>query len=274
MPAEANGTLMSSSRIERLKPIQEIIAPSAEEFWTNILPSKLPAVLRSIAEDWPIVAAGRQGAGRVADLLSKNATATEARFLRADPEFEGRFHYGDDARSMNFVHGRGNLPGLITALRDQEKADRPYAMAAQSLLADQFVKGFSAAHPMPFAPSSAEPRLWIGNAAKVATHRDAYQNVAVVAAGRRRFTLFPPDAEKFLYMGPADPTPGGTPVSMVHLTAPDFDRYPLFADALPMALESELSPADAVFIPMGWFHHVEALERFNVLVNYWWGEPS
>jgi ribosomal protein L16 Arg81 hydroxylase len=143
-------------------------------------------------------------------------------------------------------------------------------MAAQSLLADQFVKGFSAAHPMPFVPRSAEPRLWIGNAAKVATHRDAYENVAVVAAGRRRFTLFPPDAEPFLYMGPSDPTPGGTPVSMVHLTAPDLGNYPLFAKALRMAMDAELAPGDAIFIPMGWFHHVEALDRFNVLVNYWW----
>jgi hypothetical protein len=265
---------MNSSRTERPKPIRETAALGAENFRANILPSKEPAVLRGIADDWPIVSAGRQGAGRVADLLSNNATATEARFLRADPELEGRFHYGHDTQSMNFIRGRGNLPGLIAALRDEEKANQPYAMAAQSLLADEFVRGFSAAHPMAYVPSSAKPRLWIGNAAKVATHRDAYENVAVVAAGRRRFTLFPPGAEEYLYMGPSDPTPGGTPVSMVHLTAPDFDRFPLFEKALPMAMEAELSPGDAIFIPMGWFHHVEALERFNVLVNYWWDEPS
>ena len=261
---------MNSSPTERPRPIREFVAPTVEEFRTEILPSKEPAVLRGIANQWPLVTAGRQSAGRIADLLAKNATATEARFLRADPELEGRFHYGDDTQSMNFIHGHGNLPGLISALREQEQADRPFAMAAQSLLADQFVNGFSAAHPMPFVPSSAEPRLWIGNAAKVATHRDSYENVAVVAAGRRRFTLFPPAAEQYLYMGPADPTPGGTPVSMVHLTAPDLDRFPLFAKAQPMAVEAELSPGDAIYIPMGWFHHVEALERFNVLVNFWW----
>jgi hypothetical protein len=265
---------MNSSPIDRPTPIRELPAPNAEEFREEILPSEQPAVLRGIADDWPLVAAGRVGPGRVAELLAKNATAAEARFLRADPNVEGRFHYGDDARSMNFIHGRGNLPGLIAALREQEDAEQPYAMAAQSLLADQFVNGFSKAHPMPLVPSSAEPRLWIGNAAKVATHRDSYENVAVVAAGRRRFTLFPPAAEPFLYMGPSDPTPGGTPVSMVHLTAPDLDRFPLFANVLPMAMEAELSPGDAIFIPMGWFHHVEALERFNVLVNYWWNQAA
>jgi len=75
-------------------------------------------------------------------------------------------------------------------------------------------------------------------------------------------------------MGPAHPTPAGTPVSMVHVSAPDLDRYPLFASALEKAEEAELLPGDAIFIPRNWFHHVEALERFNVLVNYWWDPDS
>src|SRR3546814_17219520 len=29
-------------------------------------------------------------------------------------------------------------------------------------------------------------------------------------------------------------------------------------------------PGDAVFIPSMWWHHMEALDAFNVLVNYWW----
>ena len=56
---------------------------------------------------------------------------------------------------------------------------------------------------------------------------------------------------------------------MVHVTAPDLDRFPLFEAALELAQEAVLSPGDAIFIPRCWFHHVEALERFNILVNYW-----
>jgi ribosomal protein L16 Arg81 hydroxylase len=57
---------------------------------------------------------------------------------------------------------------------------------------------------------------------------------------------------------------------MVHVTAPDLVRFPLFVHALEWAQQAELFPGDALFIPRDWFHHVEALERFNLLVNYWW----
>ena len=203
-------------------------------------------------------------------LLSANASAAEGEVLRADPEEEGRFHYRHDGVSLNFLRGRGNVPGILAGLREQLSAERPYAIVAQGLIADRYLPRFASVHPMPLVPSSAEPRLWIGNAAKVATHNDPVDNLAVVAAGRRRFTLFPPEAEASLYMGPAHPTPAGTPVSMVHVTAPDLERYPRFASALEVAQEAELLPGDAIFIPRDWYHHVESLERFNVLVNYWW----
>ncbi|MBD3984298.1 cupin-like domain-containing protein, partial [Xanthomonas citri pv. citri] len=40
--------------------------------------------------------------------------------------------------------------------------------------------------------------------------------------------------------------------------------------ALASALVAELEPGDALYIPPLWFHQVEALEKVNLLVNYWW----
>ena len=57
---------------------------------------------------------------------------------------------------------------------------------------------------------------------------------------------------------------------MVSLHEPDLARFPRFAEALRHALSAELEPGDALYIPYGWWHHVESLTPFNVLVNYWW----
>lgn len=270
MRAAGNGMLMSLSLIEGLAPVPEWTATTPEQFSSEILPSGQPAVLRGIARDWPLTIAGQDDARKAMLLLETGANGRLTRVLRADPAVEGRFHYGNDVQSFNFIRGEGNVAGIIAALREQENSYRPSAIAAQSLIAELYFPGFTQTHQMPFVPAAAEPRIWFGNAAKVATHNDPTENVAVVAAGRRRFTLFPPAAEPDLYLGPHHPTPAGARISMVHVTAPDFDRFPRYAKALEVAQVAELSPGDAIFIPRDWFHHVEALERFNVLVNYWW----
>lgn len=254
--------------------MREWAAPTAEQFRREILPSGQPMVLRAIARDWPLVIAALEDARKAMSMLEASANAQTARILRADPREEGRFHYGKDVTSFNFIRGEGDVAGILAALREQEYSYRPFAIAAQAMPADRYFPGFAQSHPMPLVPDAAEPRLWIGNSAKIATHNDPTENVAVVAAGGRRFTLFPPSAEPDLYMGPRYPTPAGAQISMVHVTAPDLGRFPRFANALEVAQVAELLPGDAIFIPRDWYHHVEALERFNVLVNYWWDAAS
>ncbi len=66
-------------------------------------------------------------------------------------------------------------------------------------------------------------------------------------------------------------------MSLVRLDQPDFERFPQFRAALAAAVTAELAAGDALFIPPLWWHHVESLEPFNLLVNYWWhasgGDP-
>ena len=42
--------------------------------------------------------------------------------------------------------------------------------------------------------------------------------------------------------------------------------------ALEHALTAELSPGDIIYIPSMWWHAVEGLDDFNVMLNFWWRE--
>ena len=178
-------------------------------------------------------------------------------------------------RSLNFERKEEPFRAALDRLLAHLEDDEPPAIAVQAAAAPDYLPGFAHQNENPLLDAAVAPRLWIGNATTVATHFDPLENIACVAAGRRRFTLFPPDQASNLYIGPFEMTPAGAPVSMVSVPVPDFDRYPRFRDALTSACVAELEPGDAIYIPYLWWHHVESLGRFNLLVNYWWnGAPA
>src|SRR6202012_3952226 len=125
-------------------------------------------------------------------------------------------------------------------------------------------------NPMPLLGPGIPPRLWIGHAANVSAHYDTVDNLACVAAGARRFTLFAPQMIDKLYVGPIDNTMAGHPVSLAASAAPDPHRFLLFEDIVDQSLVAELAPGDALYLPKLWWHKVESTASFNVLVNYWW----
>ena len=148
------------------------------------------------------------------------------------------------------------------------------AVAAQSALIRDCLPGFADENRLTVVNANVLPRIWLGNRITTPTHVDEWNNIGCVVAGRRRFTLFPPEQIANLYIGPLDFAPTGAPMSLVSLRNPDFARYPKFHEALQTAQSAEVGPGDAVFIPPLWWHHVESLEPFNALVNYWWHEEA
>jgi hypothetical protein len=245
---------------------------TAQIFRDEIFPQQKPAVMRGLVKDWPAVVAGAISPQAFCDYVKRFDCGKQVGLLTAAPEVEGRFFYQQDMRSFNF--GRRNeafgtaMAGLLAQL-DQENPPATYVESA--LIAD-CLPDFSRENALDLVDPSAAARIWIGNRLRTQTHYDLYDNVACVVSGRRRFTLFPPDQIENLYMGPFEYTLSGTPVSMASLEAPDFERFPRFEKALEAAQVAELEPGDAIFVPYFWWHHVQSLARFNVLVSYWWNE--
>jgi mannose-6-phosphate isomerase-like protein (cupin superfamily) len=251
-------------------PLPEIHGIDRRSFEEEVRPAARPLVLRGLGRDWPAVKAAQESADRGVAYLKRFSHPQPVSAILGEPEIGGRFFYTPDLKGLNFVRGQSPLdPFLDRLLRDRDHA-RPYAMAVQSVPLPQLLPGFTDENATSLLPGSVIPRMWLGNAIRVATHYDLMENIGVVVMGRRRFTLFPPDQIVNLYMGPLELTPAGTPISLVDPDAPDLERFPRFAEAAKLARSATLEPGDAIYIPFHWWHAVESLDPVNAFVNYWW----
>ena len=252
------------------QPMEERSGHDLDEAQFKALRDRVrPVVLRAVADDWPAVLAARESDRAIAEYLARGAANRTVGAIAAAPSAEGRFFYTPDLLRLNFVKGTGTLGSFLQDLLRSADMPDPPAMAVQSEDLRSLIPGFETQNVLPFLRDVA-PRIWIGNRIRVAPHYDAKENVAVCVAGRRRFTVFPPDQIANLYPGPFELTPAGTPVSMVDIAQPDLDAYPRYAEAAGHAVQATLEPGDAVYIPYGWWHGVESLEPVSILVNYWW----
>lgn len=230
-----------------------------------------PKVVRGLAGHWPMVAAARASAhAAVAHLQQFDHGRMAVTATTAAPDVGGRIFYNADMSGFNFRREQVALKVVLDTLLKYAAHQAPPTIYVASTTLDTFLPGFSAANPLALGVDAPLASIWIGNRSRIAAHQDVPDNLACVAAGRRRVTLFPPDQVGNLYVGPLDFTPAGQAVSLVDFAAPDVERFPRFSQALQHAQVAELGPGDAVFIPSLWWHHMEGLDPFNVLVNYWW----
>lgn len=251
-------------------PIAEYTEVDRARFDGEIRPLGKPAVLRGLASEWAAVRASRESDAAAVSYAKRFSHAAAFPAIVGEPHIAGGFFYNDDVSGFNFTRGQSPLDPFLDRLLRDRATERPFAMAIQSVPVPDLLPGFTDENATSLLDESVVPRLWIGNAIRVATHYDLMENVGVVVAGRRRFTLFPPDQLPNLYMGPIDLTPAGTPVSMVDHANPDLARYPRFAEAMRHAQSAELEPGDAIYIPFHWWHAVDSLAPLNMFVNYWW----
>ena len=255
---------------ESLIPIREFPLLDDEAIHREVIASVRPAVLRGLVNAWPAVGVGRRSPAAVVEYLRRFDNGGLVDAIMTPPEVEGRVFYNEAMSGFNFVRNRLPIAAVAEqALRYGAFARAP-AVAAQSALMRDCLPGFSAENALSVLDSAVLPRIWLGTAITTPTHLDEWNNIGCVVCGRRRFTLFPPEQIVNLYIGPLDFAPTGAPMSLVRLHDPDFERFPRFRAALKAAVTADLGPGDAIYIPPLWWHHVESLEPFNLLVNYWW----
>ena len=254
-----------------LTPVDEIAAATPAALDAALRTATAPFVVRGLVRDWPLVQAGLRSPREARDYILAHHRDRPFTVSVGAPGSSERLFY-DDAMAMNFRTVQGKLPEVFADIDALEAKgeDRPIYLASIDL--HDFFNGLHEANHVPLGERQILASIWMGTRTRIAAHNDFPDNLGCVAVGRRRFTLFPPDQFRNLYLGPVDNTPAGRAVSMVDFHDPDFAAYPKFREALRHAQVAELGAGDALHIPSAWWHHVEGLEAFNVLVNYWWRE--
>ncbi len=238
-----------------------------------------PVILRQAFQDKALVQAGQHSAQSAMDHIQKFYGERKLTTFIAKPEYRGRFFYNADATALDFDITQMPLTQFLDELVATNSTAQPLAYYAGSTDLKTYFPGMIeedklAIHNDAFTDIEPLASIWIGNRTIAAAHFDMSNNIAACMVGRRRFTLFPPDQIANLYPGPLFPTPAGQIVSMVDFETPDPDKHPDFAKALDAAQIAELSPGDVLIYPAMWWHQVEALDTFNILINYWWNDAA
>lgn len=254
----------SMNQIERLENC------SANSIPEEVFTSTEPLILKGLVASWPLVHAGNESALAAAHYIRSFDRGVPLTVYQGDPDIDGRIFYNEEFTGFNFERTRQPLGQVLDKIFDVMGQAVAPTYYVGSTMVDHWLPGFRAENDINLGERENLTSIWLGNRSRIAAHYDFPNNIACSVVGRRRVTLFPPQQASNLYVGPLEFTPSGQPISLVDSSQPDFTRFPKYQAALDASFSVELEPGDAVFIPSMWWHHIEALESFNVLVNYWW----
>lgn len=252
--------------------VKEVSGCTPGNIPSEILSSTQPVILKGLVKQWPIVQAGAQSNAKAVEYVKQFYQGLPVPVSIGAPEVEGRIFYNDDFTGFNYQAKKVHFGDFLNEMLQVAEQPKPPTLYVSSSVMDNFLPGMRAANDLDLAGLNPRVSIWVGNKNRIAAHYDLPNNIACSVVGRRRFTLFPPEQLQNLYPGPLTFAPGGQSISLVDFYAPDFDAFPRFRDALEHAQVADLDAGDAIFIPSMWWHHVESLEKLNILINYWWRE--
>lgn len=264
--------------VEMIEPVTCVEGIDKDNIPREIIKSEKPLLIKQLVGDWPLVRMARRSDHDAAAYLKTFYNGRPTIVCRTEPEAAGRLFYNENLTRLGYENYKGRIDETLDAIIDGITQSKPPGYYIASNIIDSHLPGLRNENNLK-VPRTPDPSvddetvsIWIGSATTATCHFDALDNIACCVAGRRRFTLFPPDQVHNLYPGPLEPTPGGQVISLVDFRNPDSKMFPRFAQALKHACVAELEPGDALFIPSMWWHHVEGLGPFNLLINYWWND--
>ncbi|RME64092.1 MAG: cupin-like domain-containing protein, partial [Alphaproteobacteria bacterium] len=211
------------------RPVREIVVGEKGFSADDVIPLSEPVILRGLVAHWPAVRAAKSSREDLLAYLSRFGHDAVVPVSVGPASIAGRVFYNADFSGMNVERGTARFGEVLRRVYKHGAAEPPPLIYMASIDVDEHLSGFRHENDVDFGPFKPLPSIWIGTRTRIAAHNDLPLNLACVVAGRRTFTLFPPDQTPNLYVGPFELTPAGRPISMVDLAAPDLERFPRFA---------------------------------------------
>jgi hypothetical protein len=255
---------MLSSQAET---VERRVSLSRDEFLEGFYSQNKPVVFTGIMNNWKAL-----NLWNPQYLKQHYGTATvEVQANRnSDPEYE-----------LNVEKHRRKvlLKDYIDWIVEKGESNDCYMVANNQNLDREDLKGLMndlEVFPEYLNPEDTSRRVffWFGSAGTITPlHHDPVNLMLAQVLGRKRVLLIPPRQTPFLYNHVGV-------FSQVDPENPDFNKYPLYRNIKP--IELILKPGEVIFIPVGWWHHVRALDvsisvSFTnfVFPNYYnWQNPT
>jgi hypothetical protein len=228
---------------------------SADEFLERYYAANRPVILTGEMQDWPALSLwsssylkGKVGARQI----EFQGDRTYNRNFEEDKETHLRSGAFDAFMDRIMRPGAGN-DAYITAYNSARNEEALKVLQPDLGFADKFLS-------RDVAPANG--MMWIGPAGTVTSlHHDLSNNLIAQVVGRKRFRVLPASEVGRLYNS------RHVFSDVPDLGAPDIDlrTYPRLVNT--RCYDVVLSPGEMIFIPIAWWHQVNALD-FSVSVTY------
>jgi Cupin-like domain len=215
-----------------------------QEFLEKYYATNTPVILTGMMQDWAAMSSW------CPDFFKTNYGNVEVEIQTGrndDPDYEiNSYHHKKTVSLSEYVDmvvngGETNDYYLVANNGNLEREE------LKSLLKDLVFPDF-------LNPDDIRQRIffWFGPAGTVTPlHHDPLNLIMAHVYGRKRWRLISPNYTPLLYNYVGV-------FSKVDLEQPDDEKYPLFKQV--QVIETVLEPGEIIFIPVGWWHQVKALD--------------
>jgi hypothetical protein len=172
-----------------------------------------------------------------------------------------------DQQLVATSESNGTRPETVASFIQRSRAGEDAASAG---LAPRTLRS-ALGYPGYFNPSDYRwPFFFMGAKGAVSPiHRDLAHNLAVHVFGEKRWRLFSPEQDEFLYPTKGSDDGPSAQTCQVNIEAPDLERYPLYARAKP--IDMVVKAGEILLVPSGWFHHVNTVSlSLNIAYSLKW----